>query len=109
MSPGLPSTLSRILKPLACASLITPASAVAPGDQRNCRFTQAIPAYRIRSGREKSDTCPPSSNPPGAPPPPPEGGGTGLEGGGGGAEGSRLKGAAEVGRRPPAKVAVMLT
>src|SRR5258708_9046472 len=81
MSPGLPSTLSRILKPLLWAWVISPASAAAPGAQRSCRLTHTIPAVFILSGAEKSLTWPPSCQAP-----LPNGGGGG--GGGGGAVGA---------------------
>src|SRR5260221_727641 len=81
MSPGLPSTLSRILKPLLWASLISPASAVAPGAQRSWRLTHTIPAVFILSGAEKSLTWPPNSQ---APLPAGGGGGGAVVGWGGG-------------------------
>src|SRR5574337_40535 len=64
MSPGFPTTLSIILKPLLCASVIWSAEAVRPGAQCTCRFTHVMPAYFILSGTEKSLTCPPSSHEP---------------------------------------------
>src|SRR5512144_2330096 len=64
MSAGLPRTLSRILKPLLCASVIMTASATALGTHLTWRLTQYIPAYFILSAAEKSLTCPPSSKAP---------------------------------------------
>src|SRR3990172_1608304 len=65
VSPGSPSTLSKILKPLPCASVmrLKCAPAASPECHRTCRLTQAMPAYVIRSGRENPATCPPSSKP----------------------------------------------
>src|SRR5947209_7225812 len=80
MSLGLPSTLSKILKPLACASLIRPASGPALGDQRTWRLTHTIPANFILFGAEKLFTWPPSSHAP----LPAGGGGGGAEVGFGG-------------------------